>query len=55
MSLVLAFDCAVSGLAVAIVGDGTRLAGIAEEGRDQAARLLPAIAATLAEAGVGRR
>ena len=55
MSLVLAFDCAVSGLAIAIVGDGTRLAGIAEEGRDQAARLLPAIAAALAEAGVGRR
>ena len=30
MSLVLAFDCAVSGLGIAIVGDGTRLAGIAE-------------------------
>jgi tRNA threonylcarbamoyladenosine biosynthesis protein TsaB len=45
----------VSGLAIAVVGDGTRLAGIAEEGRDQAARLLPAIAAALAEAGVGRR
>src|SRR5664279_512975 len=55
MSLVLAFDCAVSGLAIAIVGDGTRLAGIAEEGRDQAARLLPAISAALDEAGVGRR
>jgi len=55
MSLVLAFDCAVSGLGFAIVGDGTRLAGIAEDGRDQAARLLPAIAAVLGEAGVGRR
>ena len=55
MSLVLAFDCAVSGLGIAIVGDGTRLAGIAEDGRDQAARLLPAIAAVLGEAGVGRR
>jgi tRNA threonylcarbamoyladenosine biosynthesis protein TsaB len=55
MSLVLAFDCAVSGLGIAIVGDGTRLASIAEDGRDQAARLLPAIAAALGEAGVGRR
>jgi tRNA threonylcarbamoyladenosine biosynthesis protein TsaB len=55
VSLVLAFDCAVSGLGVAVVGDGTRLAGLAEEGRDQAARLLPAIAAVLGEAGVGRR
>ena len=55
MSLVLSFDCAVSGLGIAIVGDGTRLASIAEDGRDQAARLLPAIAAALGEAGVGRR
>src|SRR5260370_22167703 len=55
MSLALDFDCAVSGLGFAIVGDGTRLAGIAEDGRDQAARLLPAIAAVLGEAGVGRR
>ena len=55
MSLVLAFDCAVSGLGIAIVRDGTRLAGIVEEGRDQAARLLPAIAAVLGEAGVERR
>ena len=35
--------------------DGTRLAGLAEDGRDQAARLLPAIATALGEAGVGRR
>ncbi len=55
MSLVLAFDCAVSGLGIAVVGDGIGLAGIVEDGRDQAARLLPAIAAVLAEAGVGRR
>lgn len=54
MSLVLAFDCAVSGLGIAIVGDGTRLAGIVEDGRDQAARLLPAIEAVLGQAGVGR-
>ena len=55
MSLVLAFDCAVSGLGIAVVRDGARLAGLAEGGRDQAARLLPAIAAVLCEAGVGRR
>jgi tRNA threonylcarbamoyladenosine biosynthesis protein TsaB len=51
---VLAFDCAVSGMTVAVVRDGMRLAGLADEGRDQAARLLPAIAAVLAEAGVDR-
>ncbi len=55
MSLVLAFDCAVSGLGVAVVRDGTRLASHREEGRDQAAQLLPAIALVLQEAGVGRR
>jgi tRNA threonylcarbamoyladenosine biosynthesis protein TsaB len=55
MSLVLAFDCAVSGLGVAVVRDGTRLAGLTEGGRDQAARLLPAIESVLGEAGVGRR
>ena len=52
---VLAFDCAVSGLGVAILRDGVRLASLAEDGRDQAARLLPAVEAVLAEAGVGRR
>ena len=55
MSLILAFDCAVSGLGIAVVRDGARLAGLAEAGRDQAARLLPAIATVLGEAGVGRR
>lgn len=55
MSLVLAFDCAVSGLGIAVVRDGTCLAGLTEGGRDQAARLLPAIETVLAEAGVGRR
>ena len=30
MSLVLAFDCAVSGLGIAVVRDGIRLAGLAE-------------------------
>jgi tRNA threonylcarbamoyladenosine biosynthesis protein TsaB len=52
---VLAFDCAVSGMDVAVVRDGVRLAGRTEEGRDQAAGLLPAIAAVLAEAGIDRR
>ena len=55
MSLVLAFDCAVSGLGIAVVRDGIRLAGLAEGGRDQAATLLPAIERVLGQAGVGRR
>lgn len=54
MSTVLAFDCAVSGQGVAIVRDGVCLASLFEEGRDQAARLLPAIAAALERAGVAR-
>jgi len=52
---VLAFDCAVSGLGVAVVRDGVRLASLAEGGRDQAARLLPAIESVLAEAAIDRR
>jgi tRNA threonylcarbamoyladenosine biosynthesis protein TsaB len=52
---VLAFDCAVSGLGVAVVRDGVRLASLSEGGRDQAARLLPAIEAALADAAVDRR
>ena len=52
---VLAFDCAVSGLGVAIVRDGVRLAGLSEGGRDQAARLLPAIEAVLVEAAIDRQ
>ncbi len=54
MSTVLAFDCAVSGQGVAIVRNGDSLASLFEEGRDQAARLLPAIAAALEQAGVAR-
>jgi tRNA threonylcarbamoyladenosine biosynthesis protein TsaB len=54
MSLVLALDCAVSGLGVALVQDGVRLASRREEGRDQAARLLPAVASVLRDGGVGR-
>ena len=52
---VLAFDCAISGLSLAVVGDGRALAQRREEGRGQAASLLPAIATVLQEAGVDRR
>jgi tRNA threonylcarbamoyladenosine biosynthesis protein TsaB len=55
MNLVLAFDCAISGLGVAVVRDGDCLASWREEGRDQAARLLPAVATALGEAGIARR
>ena len=54
MSLVLAFDCAVTGLSVAVARDGTVLASDRAEGRDQAATLIPAIATTLEKAGVAR-
>ncbi len=54
VSTVLAFDCAVSGQGVAIVREGQALARLFEEGRDQAARLLPAIVAALEQAGVAR-
>ena len=52
---ILAFDCAVSGLSVAVVRDDVCLAYHREEGRGQAATLLPAIAAVLLQAGVDRR
>lgn len=54
VSTVLAFDCAVSGQGVAIVREDICLASLFEEGRDQAARLLPAIAAVLEQAGMVR-
>lgn len=53
--VVLAFDCAVQGLSVAVVQDGVTLALRREEGREQAARLVPAIAETMQEAGVEKR
>src|SRR6185369_3631634 len=40
---------------VAVVRDGVCLASWREEGRDQAARLLPAVATALGDAGIGRR
>jgi len=52
---VLAFDCAISGLSAALVRDGQCLAMHREEGRGQAATLLPAIAALLQQASVDRR
>jgi tRNA threonylcarbamoyladenosine biosynthesis protein TsaB len=55
MSPVLALDCAVSGLGIALVREGRCLARLREEGRDQAARLLPAIGEVLEQAGVARR
>lgn len=55
MSVVLAFDCAVTGLGVAVLRGETVLATVGEEGRDQAARLLPAIATALEQAGISRR
>jgi tRNA threonylcarbamoyladenosine biosynthesis protein TsaB len=53
--VVLAFDCAVQGLSVAVVRDGVTLASRREEGREQAARLVPAIAEVMQEAGVEKR
>ncbi|WP_395708274.1 tRNA (adenosine(37)-N6)-threonylcarbamoyltransferase complex dimerization subunit type 1 TsaB [Reyranella sp.] len=55
MTTILALDCSVTGLGVAVLGGGKRLAVVGEEGRDQAARLLPAIETALANAGVDRR
>lgn len=55
MSLVLSLDCAISGLGVAVVRDGVCLASLREEGRDQAARLLPAVLSVLRDAAVARR
>lgn len=54
-STVLAFDCALSGQGVAVVRDGVGLAVAREEGRDQAARLMPAVGEVLERAGVARR
>lgn len=55
MRVVLAFDCAITGLGVALVRDGAVLAVHREEGREQAARLMPAIARLFETAGLDRR
>jgi tRNA threonylcarbamoyladenosine biosynthesis protein TsaB len=52
---ILAFDCAISGLSVALVRDGQTWRCIARRGVVRHATLLPAIAALLQEAGVDRR
>lgn len=54
MTLVLGLDCAISGLGVAVVRDGACLASLREEGRDQAARLLPVVASVLRDSGQNR-
>lgn len=51
---ILAFDCSVTGLGVAVVRDGQLLASHRREGRDQAATLLPAVASALEQAAVAR-
>jgi tRNA threonylcarbamoyladenosine biosynthesis protein TsaB len=53
--VVLAFDCAVQGLSVAVVRDGVTLASRREEGREQAARLVPAIAEVMQKAGIEKK
>lgn len=45
----------MNGQSIAVLRGGACLAELREEGRDQAARLLPAIAETLERAGVARR
>ncbi len=55
MSVVLAFDCAITGLGAALLRDDEILAVHREEGRDQAARLLPVIAQFFVKAGIDRR
>ena len=55
VTLVLSIDCAVSGLAAALVRDGEVLGLQREGGREQAARLLPMIASLFADAGIDRR
>jgi tRNA threonylcarbamoyladenosine biosynthesis protein TsaB len=55
MDVILAFDCAVAGLSVALVHEGRRLAGLTESGREQSARLLPAIDSVVREAGLAPR
>jgi tRNA threonylcarbamoyladenosine biosynthesis protein TsaB len=55
MDVILAFDCAVAGLSVAVVREVRRLAGRTESGREQSARLLPAIDSVVREAAVAPR
>jgi len=49
MTTVLAFDCAISGLGIAVVRNGECVASCRDEARDQSESLLPAIARLLGE------
>jgi tRNA threonylcarbamoyladenosine biosynthesis protein TsaB len=55
MSDILAFDCSVAGLSVAIVRDGAPLAQVTEVGRDQSSSLLPVIERLVGTAAIARR
>lgn len=55
MTVVLAFDCSVAGLSLAVLVDGRVAAHHREEGREQTARLLPAVGEALRLAGLARR
>jgi tRNA threonylcarbamoyladenosine biosynthesis protein TsaB len=55
MSVILAFDCSVAGLSVAIVRDDVPLARSIETGRDQSSSLLPTIERLMREASIDRR
>lgn len=56
MTLVLSFDCAVTGLGVALVRNAADVLAVhREEGREQSARLLPAIAELFGAAQIDRR
>ena len=55
MDVILAFDCAVAGLSVAVVHEGRRRAALTETGREQSARLLPAVDSVVRQAGLAPR
>ncbi|MFO1081676.1 MAG: tRNA (adenosine(37)-N6)-threonylcarbamoyltransferase complex dimerization subunit type 1 TsaB [Reyranellaceae bacterium] len=55
MSIVLAWDCSVSGLSIAVCAGDRAIAQVRQEGRDQAASLFPAVADVLRAAGLERR
>jgi len=55
MNVILAFDCSISGLSVALVRDDAPLAHLHEAGRDQSSSLLPAIDRLIRQASIARR
>jgi len=54
MTTILALDCALEGLSVALWQDGVVVAQRARGGRDQAATLFPELAALFAETGIAQ-